>query len=187
VIQLLRKYLVIPIVLLALSTVFVLLSIILAIKKGNHSILRKKLRIGGLILALQGLAVQGAWPGGSCYERGLPKVTVDSASAQANTLEVDLSQSSTVEAKILYGEGFNYTFIVLADDRVVQWGAVEPLDGKMDDRTETVIIALDPARFSNGSTYTLLIVPYQVVDLSPTLTDEPQDTIGRYQLIVKGE
>jgi ABC-type glycerol-3-phosphate transport system substrate-binding protein len=75
---LLRKYLIIPVILLGLSIVFIILSIMLFISKGNDSILRKKLRIGGLILALQGVAIQGVWPssGQECYVQAVPEIQV---------------------------------------------------------------------------------------------------------------
>lgn len=186
-VELLRKYMVIPIALLGLSIVFFVLSIILEIAKGNDSILRKKLRIGGLILALQGLAVQGAWPSSSCYERAPPEVVVDSASAETTTLAVDLEQSNTIEAKIRYGEHEKFSFIILAGDRVVQWGAVTPSDQRMNSPEETVVIAIDPSKVSGGTTYSLLIVWGQLAELSSTLQADAVNTIGRYQLIVHGE
>ncbi len=186
-VELLRKYLVIPIALLGLSIVFIVLSIILEIAKGNDSILRKKLRIGGLILALQGLAVQGAWPSSSCYERAPPEFAVDSAYAEASTLEVDLGQSNTIEAQIRYGEHETFSFIILAGDRVVQWGAVTPSDQRMNSPEETVVITIDPARVSGGTTYTLLIVWGRIADLPETITVDQVNNIGRYQLIIKGE
>ena len=186
-VELLRKYLVIPIALLGLSIIFIVLSIILEIAKGHGSILRKKLRVGGLILALQGLAVQGAWPSASCYERAPPEFVVDSAYAEASTLEVDLGQSNTIQAKVHFGENEDFSFIILAGDRVAQWGAVTPLDQEMDSAEETVVIAIDPARISGGATYTLLIVWGRIVDLPETITVDQFNSIGRYQLIVKGE
>jgi len=185
--EFLRKYLVIPIALLGLSIVFIVLSIILEIAKGNDSILRKKLRIGGLILALQGLAVQGAWPSSSCYERASPVFVVDSASAEMPTLELDLEQSNTIEARIHFGENQDFTFIIVAGNRVVQWGAVTPLDQRMDSPEETVLIEIDPAKVSGGFTYTLLIICGQAEDVAPVLEVDQVNTIGRYQLIVNGE
>jgi ABC-type glycerol-3-phosphate transport system substrate-binding protein len=71
-----HRYVVVPVLICGLSLVFVVLCLMLFISGGNDKILRKKLLIGGLILALQGVAVQGVWASGSCYERASPQQTI---------------------------------------------------------------------------------------------------------------
>jgi len=185
--EFLRRYLVIPVILLGLSIVFVVLSIILEISKGNDSILRRKPRIGGLILALQGVAIQGAWPSASCYERAPPQFVLDSTSPETTTIELDLEETNTIEASIRYGEHEKFTFVILDNKHVIQWGAVTPSDRRMNSPEETVVMAIDPAKVSSGTTYKLLVLWGQYADFPSTLEADAINAIGSYQLIVQGE
>lgn len=153
-VELMRKYLVIPVVLLGLGMVFIVLSVILVLTKGSDPVLRKKLRIGGLILALQGMAVQGAWPGPSreCYARAEPEFEAQ------EMIEVNLTENPAVEALVRFGWGESFSYAIYSQGRqLVQEGDLPAADGKMDAEEEKVIINLDPALFSAGGLYTLEI------------------------------
>ena len=140
--------------LLGLSSIFIVLSVILVITKGSDPVLRKKLRIGGLILALQGVAVNGAWsgPARECYAIAEPEFEAPAM------IEVNLTENPAVEALIHFGwdEPFSYA-IYDESHQSVQEGELSAADGKMDSEEETVIISLDAALFSGGGLYVLEI------------------------------
>jgi hypothetical protein len=149
-----RRFLVIPIALLGLSIAFIVLSVILVITKGSDPVLRKKLRIGGLILALQGVAVQGAWsgPARECYARAEPEFEAQ------EMIEVNLAENPAVEAVIRFGWDESFSYAIYNQDRqLVQEGELPAADGEIDAEEEAVIISLDPARFSDGGLYILEI------------------------------
>jgi len=50
-----------------------------------------------------------------------------------------------------------------------------------------VVMAIDPAKVSSGTTYKLLVLWGQYADFPSTLEADAINAIGSYQLIVQGE
>ena len=108
-IELIRRFLIIPVILLGLSVVFVALSLILVITKNKDPILRNKLRIGGLILALQGAAIQGAWSSSeTCYQVS-PLFSVDEVST-TGIIDLNLKETNEIVATLHYGDYGEFSF-----------------------------------------------------------------------------
>jgi hypothetical protein len=180
---LLRRYFVIPVGLCGLSIVFIIFCIILRISKKNDAILRKKLRIGGLILALQAVAIQGAWAGATCYERKTPEFAVSDSVSESDVLEVNLKETSEILAMIKYGERRYFSFAIVRKDSVIQSGAVNPFDGRMDSLDEKVTIPVDPNKVSIG-TYELRVFWGAMQGKAGIFRASPLKT---YKLIVRSE
>jgi hypothetical protein len=188
-IEILRKYIVVPVALLGLSIAFIILSIALSAAKGKDSILRKKLRIGGLILAMQGLTAQGVWPSAGCYVPAPPECTVELGSSE-QAVELNLEESNTVEATIHYGDQQLFTFAVVADNSVVQSGIVVPIDQRMDSPEEKVTISIDPNKVASGRQYQLHILQGQYEEeasIIVAIVADSSDVIASFPLIVRGQ
>jgi hypothetical protein len=149
--EVIRKYIVVPVILLGLGIAFLILCFLLFISKGNDLILRKKLRIGGLILALQAVAIQGVWPGARCYEGPAPKFVASESALESGTIELNIRETSEVEATLRDATGFDLFFAVVVNESVIQSGAVKASDGRLDSREEKVTIDIDPEKVSAGT------------------------------------
>jgi hypothetical protein len=98
-----KKELYIPLILIGLSVVFVVVSFLLWLLRGNDSLLKKKLRIGALILLLSGTAVgySGCW---SCYFT-LPD---NRFVVEDHTLDISVTNKITGQIHHRAGEDFWY-------------------------------------------------------------------------------
>jgi hypothetical protein len=181
--EMLRKHIVMPIVLFGLSIAFIILCLILFVHKGNAAVLRKKLRIGGLLLALQAVAVQGAWPGARCYEGPAPRCALSESAPESGELVLNIKETNEIEAMVLDGLGIDFSFAVVGEDSVIQSGAVKPFDGRMDSREEKVTISLDPEKVLPG-TYELRIFHGILGANTKILKVEPSK---KYTLVVLNE
>jgi len=181
--EVLRKYVVLPVILLGLAAAFVVLCALVVINRGNDRLLRRKLRIGGLILALQAVGTQGAWPAASCYERVTPEVTVSTSASETGLIELNLKESSRITATVKYGARLRFSYAVIGQGAVIASGAVDPVDGRMDSGEETVAILMDPNALSTG-TYELRI--FQVAPMQPKYLLR-MTPIRTYRLAVRNE
>jgi len=181
--EMLRKHIVVPSVLFGLSIAFIILSIILFFQKGNDVVLRKKLRIGGLILALQAVAIQGAWAGATCYERRTPEFAVSDGVSESDVIDLNLKETSEIVAMIKYGERLDFSFAVVLKNFVIQSGAVNPSDGRMDSLDEKATIPIDPNKVSIG-TYELRVFKGPLQNTAGIMKDTPLKT---YKLIIRSE
>ncbi len=149
--ELLRKYIVLPLGLCALGIVFVILCMLLLANKGNDQVLRKKLRIGALILALQAVAIQGAWSAGSCYERKGPEFALRNSAFESGVIDLNLKETRQIAATIKFGERADFSFAVIGKSMVIHSGAVNPSDGRMDSSDENVTLLIDPDKVAVGN------------------------------------
>jgi hypothetical protein len=136
-----KKELYLPLVLIGLSAAFIAVSFLVWITRGNDSLLKKKLRIGALILSLSGIGT-GCWTT-TCYE-GYPEdyFVLDGMDTNRE-IELDLTISNILRGKIENRRGEGYWFLITDQDSVeVQTGILEALDGAFNERAEEFEIAV---------------------------------------------
>ena len=151
----LKKEILIPCYIIVLSIVFVIISALVIITKGRTSLLKKKLKIGAMIISLTAM-VSGCGPGPQpmvlCYEMVLPDCFEISESKYVNDedyvgeeISVDLSLNAILKGTIIYREAKEFSFII-ADTKntIKQRGEISPYDGEFDSETEKFEIAVDP-------------------------------------------
>jgi hypothetical protein len=137
-----KKEICLPLVLIGLSAAFIVVSFLVWITRGKDSLLKKKLRIGALILSLSGVG-SGCWPVISCYD-GLPadRFVLEGTDVYGE-IELDLTVSNILKGKIQQRRGKDYWFLITGQDSVeIQTGTLEALDGAFNEDTEEFEIAV---------------------------------------------
>jgi hypothetical protein len=133
-----KKELYIPLVLIGLSVAFIVVSFLLWLSRGNDSLLKKKLRIGALILTLSGVAT-GCWYSEevTCYVPSVSCVFVVEDAVAQGTIELDMAVTNKLSGKIYQPEGEDFWYVITdQDDQEIQTGTVEALDGVFDEGME---------------------------------------------------
>jgi hypothetical protein len=73
-----KKEILIPIILIVLGLIFILIHFFIYFTKGNSWFIKKKLKVGVLILSLSGIFACGSPPKVSCYDQAPSKEHTDS-------------------------------------------------------------------------------------------------------------
>jgi hypothetical protein len=73
-----KKEILIPIILIVLGLIFILINAFIYFTKGNSWFIKKKLKVGALILSLSGILACGSPPKVSCYDQAPSKEYTDS-------------------------------------------------------------------------------------------------------------
>ena len=133
-----KKELYLPLVLIGLSAAFIVVSLLVWITRGNDSLLKKKLRIGAMILMLTGTAVGCNCTEVTCYIGTRPNmVYFDDGTTMDGEIHLDLNIGNIVTGTIESPSSPVYTFQILDDeDVIIDRGPIEAIDGKYDDRLE---------------------------------------------------
>jgi hypothetical protein len=63
-----KKEIIIPLILVCLSIVFVLINVLVFFSKGNHRLIKEKLKVGALILTLSSIVACHTMPKPTCYD-----------------------------------------------------------------------------------------------------------------------
>jgi hypothetical protein len=136
-----KKEICLPLVLIGLSAAFIVVSFLVWITRGKDSLLKKKLRIGALILSLSGVG-SGCWAV-SCYET-LPYDYFTLEGMDFNgEIELDLTVSNILRGKIEQRHSQEYWFLIAGQDSAeIQTGTLEALDGAFNENTEEFEIAV---------------------------------------------
>lgn len=145
-----KRELYLPLVLIGLSAAFIVVSFLLWLSRGNDSLLKKKLRIGALIISLSGIAL-GCWSErdcSTCYLVAQENRFVVEDQHMGGRIVMDMSVTNK-----LTGLVDNYTsedfWYLIEDyyDNEIQRGAVEPLDGAYDEWGEEfeILVRIDLA------------------------------------------
>ena len=133
-----KKELYLPLVLIALSAAFIAVSFLVWITRGNDSLLKKKLRIGALILSLTGVAT-GCWSSEEiyCYVPSVGSAIIVEDTRPHGTIELDMSVTNKLSGEIYPADGEELQYAITdQNDQDVQTGAVEALDGAFDEKLE---------------------------------------------------
>lgn len=158
--ELLRKIFIVPVILAGLAIVFIGLSLLLLVWKGNARVLGAKLRVGALIIALQAIGVQGAWTAGSCYERSSSppqRTSISLKTAESGEIHLNLKEATEIRATLhdAYGP-FSFQVARKSSQKweTVQSGELTAIDGSPNNPygpdDKIVAMRIDPMRVRPG-------------------------------------
>ena len=142
-----KKEIYLPVVIIGLSVAFVVVSFLVWITRGNDSLLKKKLRIGGLILLLSGAAV-GCRCEDSCYLVAQENQFVVEDQYIGGRIVLDMSVTNKLTGLVSNYTSVDFWYLIEDyNDNEIQRGAVEPLDGAYDEAYEEfeVLVRIDLA------------------------------------------
>lgn len=135
------------------------------------------------MVSLMGISVHGAWS--SCYEVAEPEFSIRIDSERSDILELNRNAVIEVNAFVSYGEGQEFTYVIMEeDDTFVHMGRVLPVDGKHDSWEEQMVIPIDTAKLSDGKMYLLCIYWGNYSDPSEL---NSFDQVAEYPLVVHEE
>ncbi len=140
-----KKELYLPLVLIGLSAAFIVVSFLIWITRGNDSLLKKKLRIGALILSLTGTAI--GCESRTCYvplyDAGQNQLVLSGVIYPDGTFVMNLAFGNRIEGTILYPTIDEYTFQILNDDGSrIDRGPMVIQDGEFDEDLEEFTISI---------------------------------------------
>jgi hypothetical protein len=130
-----KKELYLPLVLIGLSAAFIAVSFLVWITRSNDSLLKKKLRIGAMILMLTGATVGCDCSDVTCYIQAMPNmVYIDGTIYPGGEVTLDLNFSNIIAGIIESPTSSVYSFQILDDEEaVIDRGPIEAIDGEYDD------------------------------------------------------
>lgn len=137
----------IPLAVLGLTLAFVLVSWLVRLSRGHPWLIRRKLRLGALLLGLTGAAA-GCGEGGTatCYlPAPVDEIYFDSQFRGQDGLVLDLGQGSELSGDLNGRSDSAYSYQILVDGTEARRGAVVAADGAFDAVTELFRIPLTPA------------------------------------------
>jgi len=144
------KKITLPVVLAALSLVFIVTCVALYIHKGKSAKwVARKMKVGGIMLSLT--AILSACdptqvndePEITCYMVAAPNLILVETDT-TNTITLDLPNKQTIEGEILSRESNKFCFTVLdSTERVVQKENISALDGSFDELQENFKIKIN--------------------------------------------
>jgi hypothetical protein len=138
-----KKELWAPFALAGLAVIFAAVCLGLWLSRGNHWWLKRKLRIGALMLTLTGVA--NGCTCASCYTGPASVITLDGQYSGAE-LVLDLASGTRIQGKVehsILDEDAPIPFHLLEmDGGLVQVGALVAKDGAFDERTEKLYLDL---------------------------------------------
>ena len=137
-----KKELFIPFIVAGLGVAFLLISLLVFLSRGNGALIRKKLKIGGLIISLSGLAA--GCPGPTCYDPvANNQFSIDSSQGYRELL-LNLSEENTITGKLYEPIGTDFTYRIFNQaSESVQQGPILATDGAFDSSNEQFTITVD--------------------------------------------
>lgn len=134
-----KRELFLPLVLIGLSAAFIVVSFLVWLTRGNDSLLKKKLRIGAIILSLTGTAI--GCESNQCYigarDETPNQIVLTGETYPGETFTLDLTTSNTIKGSINYPTIDEYTFQILDGDGTrIDRGPVLAQDGEYDEDLE---------------------------------------------------
>jgi hypothetical protein len=132
---------------------FAAVSALVFVSRGNSTLIRAKLKVGGLLLSLTATATTGT-ACVTCYEDTFSnQIIINNPVPTQGQLIVDISSQNEIEGQILNRSLDNFSFQVLRAENPcpeptdeaceIQLGEVQALDGAMDENEEDFSISLD--------------------------------------------
>jgi hypothetical protein len=138
----LKRHVVIPVVIIFVAAAFVIASILVYFSRGRSSLIRKKLRIGAVLIYLTGLVscdlIDGDTPP-TCYVPLPPpnEFRITEPGPSKDGIDIDLAQSNLLRGVIARREGTDFSYRIedeSASER--QRDDIAALDGAFDEYTE---------------------------------------------------
>jgi len=128
---------------------FGLISLLVILTRQHPFWVKKKLRIGGMILTLGG-ALFGCKPGGTgivtCYDVAISdNVTIEQNSGAEPNIVLDRAQADTLSGTILSRQSSAFSFAVAdSRDSILQKENIDARDGAFDEASEEFTISIAP-------------------------------------------
>lgn len=144
----------IPVAVLLLSAAFTLVSLLLAVTAGrSRPLLRAKLRLGGALLTLGGVAV-GSTACTTCYKDTSADSGATPACEASSRFPAEVSVPVVLQVDLVGSacspEAWSWALRDRSSELVTHRGALTPRDGAHDEHREVMSVAL-PADVSPGS------------------------------------
>lgn len=141
-----RKQILVPVLVAFLSAAFIVVSILVFVTRGRPSLIRKKLKLGAVILSLTGVVLAGCREGDiTCYAPLLPSDRIEFYSPEVTEdgIYLNLAVRYILEGTIYERRADAFSFDIIDEGRnEVQSGDIAALDGAYDTETELFLIAV---------------------------------------------
>lgn len=176
-----RRELWIPIAVIGLTLAFTLVSWLVRLSGGHPWLIRRKLRLGAVLLGLTWSAAGCNGPGSvTCYLPALEDdVHFDAPFVSSAGLTLDLAAGSELTGEIFGPTSDVYAFQLLAaDDTEVRRGDLVATDGAFDESEEAFRIVLDPAGLPATGTLRLYRGAAAVIQPGELMTQLPLTVIA---------
>lgn len=175
------KNLTTPILIIGLSTVFVIVTLGVYLTRGKSKFwISKKMLIGSLLLSLNAVSNQSCTNVGTdCYDPVPPDQIVLDNSDYSEVIEVSVDTNNKLTG-VLYGRvsnAFSFTVTDVETQDTLQVGEILPTDGAFDHSTEDIFIELDKHLPANE----------YLVNLYTEKAEKQNTPIGTYKIAVKHE
>ncbi len=173
-----------PIYLAGLVVAFGVISFLVYLTRGNPALVKKKLKLGGIIIAMTGVISGCGHEEAMCYVPS-PASNEFSLSHQHfgdNGLAIDLTQSSTLSGGIDFRSGNEFSYRLTSEVEVEkQRGDIQALDNAFDEDSEEFEINLQ-TNLESGL-YMLNFYEFSQEDQP----DDPDQFRNQFQLFIENE
>jgi hypothetical protein len=175
-----KKDILFPFVFLAIGGFFLFVSAMVFFSKGkSQKWVLRKMKIGGLLLALTSFQNTGFAQRVTCYEQ----VAINDIRIEAeynNGYIINLKQGNLLKGSVSESHSVNYSFAITNKvGKIIQQGRIEPADGKFDNRNEDFSLKLDN-KLTEGK-YILKLYS------CPVNEQDPKNPDKQFDLWVKNE
>lgn len=146
-----KKELYFPVAAVFIGTAFFIISLLVTLTKGkNPYLIKRKLRLGGMLLYFTAIGTGCDLPrGSSCYDPEPENRFLLGKTYEWDTVEINLNDSTRLSGNIFNRTKDVYSYGIfktdsLNKDLILQKGEILPLDGKFDSSTEKFELQLSP-------------------------------------------
>ena len=144
----LKRHVAIPVAITIVAAAFIVVSILVFISRGRSSLIRRKLKLGAILIYLTGFVSCDLLDGGgtsTCYVPLPPpnEFHIVEPGPTGDGIDVDLALSNVLKGVIERREGAEFSFRI-DDDGAHEWQRddIAALDGVFDEYTEDFEVAL---------------------------------------------
>jgi hypothetical protein len=132
-----------PIIVAGLTIVFVVVSIMVFVSGKNAYFIKKKLRVGALLITLTGAAAGCGENIVTCYDPIPSNLFHIDRSNQTNEITINPAVADTLSGRIENRNGEKFSFAVLGQkDTVIQKDNIKAIDGAFDESLEEFRITI---------------------------------------------
>ncbi len=135
-----KKELWIALLVIGLAAAFVAVSLAVYLTRGHPWFIKKKLRVGAMLLMLTGAANTGCFGESTCYVRALPNemiLTTEDGQPLEGEITLDLRMDRTLRGRIWFRNADIFEFVVVdAQNHEVQREDIFAADGAFDEDSE---------------------------------------------------
>ena len=182
-----KNNILIPLVLLVLGIVFAFISFLVFITKGNPFFVKKKLRVGAIILTLTALISTGF---SSCAKRTCYSIVIQENGITLNAVmdtqngiyNIDLTESNIITGDMMNISGKDFFFKIHDNNgTIMQEGKVVPKDGELNNTEEEIEITID--YYIPSGVYNLIFLNSDKLEIgSFNLQIENEEVIMCYEI-----